>query len=223
MALFEPRPPRERERDRRLRRRGPVPCRSLWSRTIFVARVYENIAWFYDLTFRPPRCTPAASTRLSGWESSLGTASSRSVLAPGSTAPCIHRICTVTGIDFFELDAGEGARPHWRARGVRNVRLLEMDAQNMKFADDSFRHRLRAVRDQRRAGSGRRDARDVPRLPPLAEKIIILNHFRSKSRLGSWLEKDHRAVHPSISASSPISICRRSWSRRTCTRCRLRR
>jgi Methylase involved in ubiquinone/menaquinone biosynthesis len=43
----------------------------------------------------------------------------------------------VTGIDFSSSML-EKAHDRIARKGVRNVRLLQMDAQNMKFADDSF-------------------------------------------------------------------------------------
>ena len=82
----------------------------------------------------------------------------------------------------------EKAHERIARKGVRNVRLLQMDAQNMKFADDSFDivyapYVISVVPDPVAV------TREMHRVCRPGGKIIILNHFRSKSRLGSWLEK----------------------------------
>jgi phosphatidylethanolamine/phosphatidyl-N-methylethanolamine N-methyltransferase len=95
--------------------------------------------------------------------------------------------CSVTGIDFSSLML-EKAHDRIARKGVHNVRLLQMDAQNMKFADDSFDivyapYVISVVPDPVAV------TREMHRVCRPGGKIIILNHFRSKSRLGSWLEK----------------------------------
>src|SRR5262249_59691232 len=45
--------------------------------------------------------------------------------------------CSVTGIDLSSSML-EKARERVARKGARNVRLLQMDAANLKFADDSF-------------------------------------------------------------------------------------
>ena len=79
-----------------------------------------------------------------------------------------------------------GARSH-RAQAQERVRLLQMDAQNMKFADDSFdivsAYVISVVPEPVAV------TREMHRVCRPGGKIIILNHFRSKSRVGSWLEK----------------------------------
>ena len=45
--------------------------------------------------------------------------------------------CSVTGIDFSESML-EIARERAARKDIRNVRLLQMDAADLKFADDSF-------------------------------------------------------------------------------------
>ena len=95
--------------------------------------------------------------------------------------------CAVTGIDFSSSML-EKAHDRIARKGVRNVRLLQMDAQNMKFADDSFDivyapYVISVVPDPVAV------TREMHRVCRPGGKIIILNHFRSKSRLGSWLER----------------------------------
>ena len=81
----------------------------------------------------------------------------------------------------------EKAHDRIARKGVRNVRLLQMDAHNMKFADDTFDivyapYVISVVPDPVAV------TREMHRVCKPGGKLIILNHFRSKSRLGSWLE-----------------------------------
>src|SRR5678815_2342720 len=126
----------------------------------FVANVYEKLASVYDLVF------------------GVGT---------GINAALYPRDCAVTGIDLSSSML-EKAHDRIARKGVRNVRLMQMDAQNMKFADDSFDivyapYVISVVPDPVAV------TREMYRVCRPGGKIIILNHFRSKSRLGSWLEK----------------------------------
>ena len=151
----------------------------------FVARVYENLAWVYDLTFGPAlhpgrvdaieRMGIKAGDRV--LEVGVGTGINTTLYPPD---------CAVTGIDFSSSML-EKAHDRIARKGVRNVRLLQMDAQNMKFADDSFDivyapYVISVVPDPVAV------TREMYRVCRPGGKIIILNHFRSKSRVGSWLE-----------------------------------
>ena len=152
----------------------------------FVARVYENLAWVYDLTFGPAlhpgrvdaieRMGIKAGDRV--LEVGVGTGINTTLYPPD---------CAVTGIDFSSSML-EKAHDRIARKGVRNVRLMQMDAQNMKFADDSFDivyapYVISVVPDPVAV------TREMHRVCRPGGKIIILNHFRSKSRVGSWLEK----------------------------------
>ena len=82
----------------------------------------------------------------------------------------------------------EKAHERVARKGVRNVRLLEMDAADLKFADDSFDivyapYVISVVPDPVAV------TREMWRVCRPGGRIIILNHFRSKSRLGAWLER----------------------------------
>ncbi len=76
--------------------------------------------------------------------------------------------------------------------GLRNIRLLEMDAQNLTFADGSFDivyapYLVSVVPDPVQV------AREMRRVCRPGGKIIILNHFRSANLILSRLE---RAISP---------------------------
>ena len=82
----------------------------------------------------------------------------------------------------------EKARDRVFRKGVRNVRLLQMDAANLKFADDSFDivyapYVISVVPDP--VGV----AREMRRVCRPGGRIIILNHFRSKNPVMAWIER----------------------------------
>src|SRR5438874_10041116 len=90
--------------------------------------------------------------------------------------------CAVTGIDLSSSML-ERARERVARKGVRNVRLLQMDAQNLKFADDAFDivyapYVISVVPDPVAV------AAEMRRVCRPGGRIVILNHFRSKNRFG---------------------------------------
>src|SRR3954463_14290727 len=104
--------------------------------TDFVARVYENIAWFYDAFFGPT-LHPGRVQAIRR----LGIAPGDRVLEVGvgtGINACLYPSnCHVTGIDF-SAPMLEKARERFARKGVENVRLQEMDAASLKFANDTF-------------------------------------------------------------------------------------
>ena len=105
----------------------------------------------------------------------------------GINAPLYPSDCLVTGIDLSSSML-EKARDRVFRKGVRNVRLLQMDAANLKFADDTFDvvyapYVISVVPDP--VGV----AREMRRVCRSGGRIIILNHFRSKNTLMAWVER----------------------------------
>jgi phosphatidylethanolamine/phosphatidyl-N-methylethanolamine N-methyltransferase len=152
----------------------------------FVARVYENLAWVYDLTFGPA-LHPGRVDAIERMGIKPGDRVLEVGVGTGINTTLYPPDCAVTGIDFSSSML-EKAHDRIARKGVRNVRLLQMDAQNMKFADDSFDivyapYVISVVPDPVAV------TREMHRVCRPGGKIIILNHFRSKSRIGSWLEK----------------------------------
>jgi phosphatidylethanolamine/phosphatidyl-N-methylethanolamine N-methyltransferase len=185
MALFEP--PRSRDREEIVGSDAATRALSVTAvENDFVARVYENIAWFYDLTFGPA-LHPGRVDAIERMGIKPGDRVLEVGVGTGINAALYPADCAVTGIDFSSSML-EKAHDRIARKGVRNVRLLQMDAQNMKFADDSFDivyapYVISVVPDPVAV------TREMHRVCRPGGKIIILNHFRSKSRLGSWLEK----------------------------------
>ncbi len=152
----------------------------------FVNRVYENLAWFYDFTFGPA-LHPGRVDSIQRMAIKPGDRVLEVGVGTGINAVLYPRDCTVTGVDLSSSML-EKAHERIARKGVRNVRLLEMDAANLKFADDSFDivyapYVISVVPDPVAV------TREMRRVCRPGGRIIILNHFRSKSRVGAWLER----------------------------------
>src|SRR6202171_5701440 len=178
MTLFEPRDSTE----------GDAATRALSVTVVendFVGRVYENIAWFYDLTFGPA-LHPGRVDAIRRMGIKAGDRVLEVGVGTGINAALYPRDCAVTGVDFSSSML-EKARDRIARKGVRNVRLLEMDAADLKFADETSDivyapYVISVVPDPVTV------AREMYRVCRPGGRIIILNHFRSASRLGAWLE-----------------------------------
>jgi phosphatidylethanolamine/phosphatidyl-N-methylethanolamine N-methyltransferase len=152
----------------------------------FVNRVYENLAWFYDFTFGPA-LHPGRVDAIQRMAIQPGDRVLEVGVGTGINAVLYPRDCTVTGVDLSSSML-EKAHERIARKGVRNVRLLEMDAADLNFADDSFDivyapYVISVVPDPVAV------TREMHRVCRPGGRIIILNHFRSKSRVGAWLER----------------------------------
>jgi phosphatidylethanolamine/phosphatidyl-N-methylethanolamine N-methyltransferase len=185
MALFEPRRSDESEDIV-----GPDAATRALSVSVvendFVARVYENIAWAYDLIFGPA-LHPGRVNAIRRMGIKPGDRVLEVGVGTGINAALYPTDCSVTGIDLSSSML-EKARERVARKGVRNVRLLQMDAASLKFADDTFDivyapYVISVVPDPVAV------AREMRRVCRPGGRIVILNHFRSKNRLGAWIER----------------------------------
>ncbi len=152
----------------------------------FVAHVYENLAWFYDLVFGPA-LHPGRVDAIKRMGIKPGDRVLEVGVGTAINAALFPSDCSVTGVDFSSSML-EKARERIARKGVQNVRLLQMDAANMKFADDTFDivyapYVISVVPDPVAV------TREMYRVCRPGGRIVILNHFRSKSRVGAWLER----------------------------------
>src|SRR5690349_23753357 len=151
----------------------------------FVTKVYENIAWMYDFTFGPTlhagriqsiqRMGIKAGDRV--LEVGVGT---------GINASLYPTDCVVTGNDLPEPML-EKARERVLRKGLSNIRLLAMDAADLKFADNSFDvvyapYVISVVPDPVAV------AREMYRVCRPGGRVVILNHFKSSNPLMSKIE-----------------------------------
>ena len=185
MALFDP--PSSRESEEYLGTDAATRALSVAAvENDFVARVYENIAWAYDLVFGPS-LHPGRVQAIQR----MGIASGDRVLevgvGTGINASLYPRDCSVTGIDL-SAPMLEKARERVLRKGIRNVRLLEMDAAALKFADDTFDivyapYLISVVPDPVAV------VREMHRVCRPGGRIIVLNHFRSANPVLAWIER----------------------------------
>ena len=156
----------------------------------FVARVYEKLASTYDFTFGPT-LHPGRLQAIQRMGIQAGDRVLEVGIGTGINAPLYPRDCAVTGIDLSHSML-EKARERVARKDIRNVRLLEMDAADIKFADESFDivyapYLISVVPDPVAV------VREMVRVCRLGGKIIVLNHFLSPNPVLAWFE---RALSP---------------------------
>src|SRR5438093_4092723 len=226
MALFEPHDSTE----------GDAATRALSVTAVenhFVERVYENLASIYDLVFGPT-LHPGRVDAIRRMSIKPGDRVLEVGVGTGINATLYPRDCAVTGIDLSSSML-EKARDRVARKDVRNVRLLQMDAASLKFADDTFDivyapYVISVVPDPVAV------AREMRRVCRPGGRIVILNHFRSKNPVLARIERiiSPFTVHigfksdldlPAFLAQAelkPISIEKvnvpRMWSLVTCTK-----
>src|SRR5580765_2959344 len=185
MALFDP--PSSREREEFLG--TDVATRALSVAAVendFVARVYENIAWAYDLVFGPS-LHPGRVQAIQRMGIAPGDRVLEVGVGTGINAGLYPRDCSVTGIDL-SAPMLEKARERIARKGIRNVRLLEMDAADLKFATDTFDivyapYLISVVPDPVAV------VREMRRVCRPGGRMVILNHFRGTHPLGAWVDR----------------------------------
>lgn len=181
MALFSERPTEKISG-------GDAATRALSSTVVenaFVERVYEKLSGVYDLTFGPT----LHPGRLQALER-MAIGEGRSVLevgvGTGINLRHYPRSCQVTGIDL-SAHMLERARERVAKNGLRNVRIMEMDAAALTFADNSFDivyapYLISVVPDPVAV------VREMRRVCKPGGRIVILNHFKSENPVMSRIE-----------------------------------
>src|SRR5256886_4825243 len=181
MALFEPHDSTEGPSDAATRALSVTAVENE-----FVAHVYEKLASVYDLIFGPA-LHPGRVHAIQRMGIKPGDRVLEVGIGTGINAALYPRDCAVTGIDLSGSML-EKARDRVARKGIRNVRLLEMDAADLKFADDTFDivyapYLISVVPDPVAV------AREMRRVCRKGGRIIFLNHFRSANRLLAWIER----------------------------------
>jgi phosphatidylethanolamine/phosphatidyl-N-methylethanolamine N-methyltransferase len=158
--------------------------------TSFVEGVYGKMASVYDLFFGLP-LHPGRAMAIRR----MGIKPDHQILevgvGTGMSLPLYPRRCAVTAIDLSESML-ERARVRVAQYGIRNVRLIQMDATELNFPDASFDivyapYFISCVPDPIRV------TRELRRVCRPDGRIVFLNHFLSDGPLLSKLE---RAIAP---------------------------
>ncbi len=156
----------------------------------FVARVYEKLASVYDLIFGPT-LHPGRVQAIQRMGIRPGDRVLEVGVGTGINAPLYPRDCAVTGIDLSGSML-EKARDRVARKAIHNMRLLEMDAADLKFAAGTFDivyapYLISVVPDPVAV------AREMRRVCRPGGRIVFLNHFRSPNALLAYFE---RAISP---------------------------
>ena len=199
----------------------------------FVAGVYEKLASVYDLAFGPT-LQPGRVRALQRMDIQAGERVLEVGVGTGINLSLYPKTCRMTGIDFSSSML-EKARERVARGGLQQMRLLQMDAADLKFADDSFDivyapYLISVVPDPVKV------AQEMRRVCRPGGRIIFLNHFLSPNPLVSRVERliSPFTIHigfkadldlPAFLAQSalePISIEKvnvpRIWSLVTCVK-----
>lgn len=152
----------------------------------FVENVYDKLAIVYDLTFGPA-LHPGRLQAIERMNIQPGERVLEVGVGTGINLPLYPREATVTGIDFT-ASMLEKARERAARKNAAPVRLLQMDAADLKFADDSFDivyapYLISVVPDPVKV------AREMRRVCRPGGRIIFLNHFLSPHLLLSRIER----------------------------------
>jgi phosphatidylethanolamine/phosphatidyl-N-methylethanolamine N-methyltransferase len=220
MALFERKPDAESVT-------GDAATRALSVAAVendFVESVYDKLAIVYDLTFGPT-LHPGRLQAIERMNIQPGERVLEVGVGTGINLSLYPREATVTGIDFTESML-EKARERATRKNAAPVRLLQMDAADLRFADDSFDivyapYVISVVPDPVKV------AQEMHRVCRPGGRIIILNHFLSPNVFLSRIERliSPATIHigfrsdvdlPAFLAQAdldPVSIEKVNWPR----------
>ena len=186
MALFD----RKAERDEDLVSGTDAASRALSVAAVendFVEGVYDKLAKVYDLTFgptlHPGRLQAIQRMGITGQDRVLEVG-----VGTGINLSLYPRDATVIGIDFSSSMLEKARERAARKDVPHSLRLLQMDAADLKFADDSFDivyapYLISVVPDPVRV------AQEMRRVCRPGGRIVILNHFLSPNPILSRLER----------------------------------
>jgi phosphatidylethanolamine/phosphatidyl-N-methylethanolamine N-methyltransferase len=152
----------------------------------FVENVYDKLAKVYDLIFGPT-LHPGRLQAIERMNIQPGERVLEVGVGTGINLALYPREATVTGIDFSSSML-EKARERAARKNAPPVRLLQMDAADLKFVDDSFDivyapYLISVVPDPVKV------AQEMRRVCRPGGRIIFLNHFLSPNILLSRVER----------------------------------
>jgi len=152
----------------------------------FVEGVYDKLAKVYDLTFGPT-LHPGRIQAIKRMNIQPGERVLEVGVGTGINLDLYPRDAVITGIDYT-ASMLEKARERAAKRDGAPARLLQMDAADLKFADDSFDivyapYLISVVPDPVKV------AQEMHRVCRPGGRVIILNHFLSPNPILSRIER----------------------------------
>jgi phosphatidylethanolamine/phosphatidyl-N-methylethanolamine N-methyltransferase len=149
------------------------------------SKLYYELAYLYDLVFERV-FTPRIEQTIRSLNIEPGAKVLEVGVGTGLSFDAYPTHCQVIGIDLAP-DMLEKARDKIARSGSRHLRVVEMDALNLKFEDNFFDyamafHVVSVVPDAQRL------MREVIRVTKPGATIVIINHFRSRNRILAALD-----------------------------------
>ncbi len=151
-----------------------------------IKKIYSRYSPVYDIIF-----SKAFLPRIKSALEKIGIKRDERILevgvGTGLSLSLYPDSCNVVGIDITRKML-EKARQKKEKMGLRHIELLEMDAENMTFVDDSFDHTvlpfvISVVPDLEKMMA------EVRRVTKKNGKIIIINHFSNGNTFFFTIEK----------------------------------
>ncbi|MDP2388692.1 MAG: methyltransferase domain-containing protein [Acidobacteriota bacterium] len=175
--------------DAETRSSGDAATRALSVTTVetdFVEKVYQGIAAAYDYTYGPT-LHPGRLEAMEKMALRAGTHVLEVGVGTGINLALYPRNCRITGIDLSSKMLAK-AQGRIDEKGLHHCDLAEMDATQLKFADNSFDvvyapYVISVVPEPVKV------AREMYRVCRPGGRVIILNHFKSANRVMGWIEK----------------------------------
>jgi phosphatidylethanolamine/phosphatidyl-N-methylethanolamine N-methyltransferase len=155
-------------------------------KTDFVEKVYGNLASVYDVFFGPTlhagRLEAIRSISIKPGDKVLEVGVGTAI-----NATLYPRHCSVIGVDLSASMLEKAARRIQR-HNVSNMQLLQMDAADLKFQDESFDtvyapYLMSVVPDPVQV------AREMVRVCRTGGRVVFLNHFKSENPVLSRIEQ----------------------------------
>jgi len=152
----------------------------------FVEKVYQQIAGVYDYIFGPT-LHPGRLEAIQKMRIHPGDAVLEVGVGTGINLSLYPRSCRITGIDLSSKML-EKAHKRILSKRLAHCQVMEMNAEEMAFPDDSFDvvyapYVISVVPDPVKV------AREMFRVCRPGGRVVILNHFKSTNRLLSRIER----------------------------------